>query len=184
VSPDEYVELTSFTHHPFNTWFALEIPDNWARNLSYNVPLDELMGAIDQALENGFSVAWDGDVSERSFCHGQGVAVWPAVSWNDRSDEQREAVCHVPEPEVQVTQELRQGGFNNYTSSDDHLMHLTGIARDQNGTKYYITKNSWGVSGAKDGYVYMSEAFVRAKTISIMVHMDALPGELRERASD
>ncbi len=184
VSPDEYVELSSFTHHPFHTWFALEIPDNWARNLSYNVPLDEMMGVIDHALENGFSVAWDGDVSESSFCHGQGVAVWPAVSWDERSEEAREAVCHVPEPELHVTQDIRQAGFNNYTSSDDHLMHLTGIARDQNGAKYYITKNSWGVSGAEDGYVYMSEEYVRAKTISILVHMDALPGSLKGRATD
>jgi bleomycin hydrolase len=184
IVPEDYVELTSFAHHPFYSWFAIEIPDNWARNLSYNVPLDELMAVVDRALENGYSVAWDGDVSERSFCHGQGVAVWPELGWGEREAEAREKICRVPEPEIQVTQESRQRGFDDYTSSDDHLMHLTGIATDQNGVRYYITKNSWGVSGARDGYVYMSEPYVKAKTISILVHRDALPNDLRRRVSN
>jgi bleomycin hydrolase len=176
IVPADFVELTSFSHHPFYTWFALEIPDNWARNTSYNVPLDELMQVMDRALENGFSVAWDGDVSETSFCHSKGVAVWPVDG--------REGACDTRGPETHVTQELRQRGFDNYTSSDDHLMHLTGIARDQDGTKYYITKNSWGVTGVKAGYVFMSEEYVRAKTISILVHADALPRSLKDRATD
>jgi bleomycin hydrolase len=184
LGPDEYVELTSFTHHPFNTWFAVEIPDNWARNKSYNVPLDDLMGVIDNALENGYSVDWDGDVSERSFCHGKGVAVLPLVPWESRSSEEQGQVCGVPQPELTVTPELRQQMFDNYSSTDDHLMHLVGIARDQNGTKYYVTKNSWGETGAEDGYVYMSEQYVRAKTVSIMVHRDALPGSLRSSVAE
>ncbi len=184
VTPDRYVELTSFTHHPFDTWFALEIPDNWARNLSYNVPLDELMGVIDNALENGYSVAWDGDVSERSFCHDRGVALWPQTGWEARSGAEREMLCRAPETELEVTQEVRQVGFDDYTSSDDHLMHIVGIARDQNGKRYYITKNSWGVTGLRDGYVYMSEAYVRAKTITVLVHREALPRDLRERLTD
>ncbi|NIM52478.1 MAG: aminopeptidase [Gemmatimonadales bacterium] len=182
IRPDDYVELTSFTHHPFDSWFALEIPDNWARNKSYNVPLEELMGVIDRAVERGFSVDWDGDVSERSFCHDKGVAIWPLNPWDERSSEERGQLCDVPEPEVRVTQELRQRSFDNYTSSDDHLMHIVGIAKDQHGTKYYVTKNSWGETGAKDGFVYMSESYVRAKTMSIVVHRDALPQELARRA--
>jgi bleomycin hydrolase len=181
IDPDDYVEITSFTHHPFDTWVALEIPDNWAENLSYNVPLDELMAVIDRALANGFSVAWDGDVSERSFCHGDGVALLPATSWDERSEAERRALCKTPEDEAEVTQAMRQTWFDDHTSTDDHLMHLVGTARDQNGTRYYITKNSWGESGAQDGYVYMSESYVRAKTISAMVHRDALPQDLAGR---
>ena len=181
LSPDDYVELTSFAHHPFDTWFAIEIPDNWAHNPSYNVPLDEMMAVIDRALENGFSVDWDGDVSERSFCHANGVAVLPTVPYEARDQEDRGRICTVPEPEVDVTQELRQAWFDDHTSTDDHLMHLVGIAHDQNGTKYYLTKNSWGETGVLDGFLYMSEAFVRAKTISITVHRDALARELQRR---
>ena len=180
---DDYVELTSFSHHPYYDWFAVEVPDNWARNESYNVPLDELMGVIDHALERGYSVDWDGDVSERSFCHGKGVAVLPLEPWSARDEKKRERVCAVPEAEVQVTQEVRQQGFDDYTSTDDHLMHLVGIARDREGTKYYLTKNSWGVTGAEDGFLYMSEAYVRAKTITIVVHREALPDGLTGRVA-
>lgn len=184
LDPDDYVELTSFTHHPFNAWFAIEIPDNWARNRSYNVPLDQLMGVIDHALGQGYSVDWDGDVSEPGFCHGEGVAVLPAVSWEARSDEERQRICATPEAEAEVTQETRQAQFDSHRSTDDHLMHIVGIARDQLGTKYYLTKNSWGETGAQDGYVYMSESYVRAKTISIVVHRGALPPGLQRALAD
>jgi bleomycin hydrolase len=184
VDPTDYVELTSFTHHPFGEWFALEIPDNWAGNESYNVPLDQLMAVIDGALEQGYSVAWDGDVSERSFCQANGVAVMPVSDRTDRSEEDRRALCTVPEPEVSVTQEVRQRWFDDQSSTDDHLMHLTGMARDQRGTTYYVTKNSWGVTGPEGGYVYMSEAFVRAKTMSVIVHRDALPPALRAQLAE
>jgi bleomycin hydrolase len=180
---DDYVELTSFSHHPFYEWFAVEVPDNWARNESYNVPLDELMGVIDHAMERGYSVDWDGDVSERSFCHSKGVAVLPLEPWSARDEEERERVCTVAEAEVEVTQEVRQQGFDAYTSTDDHLMHLVGIARDRDGTKYYLTKNSWGVTGAEDGFLYMSEAYVRAKTITVVVHREALPDGLTGRVA-
>jgi bleomycin hydrolase len=181
IRPDDYVELTSFTHHPFDVWFSLEIPDNWARNRSFNVPLDLLVAVMDTAIARGYSVAWDGDVSERSFCQAKGVAVWPAASWETRSEEQRRTLCDAPEPEAAVTPEARQAGFDDYSSSDDHLMHVTGIARDRNGTEYYITKNSWGLTGPAAGFVYLSEAFVRAKTMSIVVHRDALPAVVARR---
>lgn len=180
LDPDAYVELTSFAHHPFNTWLAVEIPDNWARNRSYNLPLDQLMGVIDGALQQGYSVDWDGDVSERSFCHAKGVAVLPAVPWDARSEADRQHICETPEPELQVTQEVRQRMFDGWTSTDDHLMQLVGLARDQNGATYYITKNSWGETGARNGYVYMSAAYVRAKTISIIVNRNAVPDALRK----
>jgi bleomycin hydrolase len=148
------------------------------------VPLDELIAVIDGALEQGYSVAWDGDVSERSFCQGNGVAVMPVTSWTDRSEEERSALCTMPEPEVSVTQQVRQRWFDDQSSTDDHLMHLTGIARDQRGTMYYVTKNSWGVTGPEAGYVYMSEAFVRAKTMSVILHRDALPPILRAQLAE
>ncbi len=179
VDPEAYVELTSFSHHPFGDRFAIEIPDNWARNQSYNVPLEQLIGVMDHALEHGFSVAWDGDVSERSFCQGKGVAIWPVNQWAARSADERRTLCDAPEAEIEVTQARRQRGFDDYSSSDDHLMHITGIARDQRGIEYYITKNSWGETGPKDGFIYMSESYVRAKTIAILVHEDALPGDIR-----
>ena len=182
--PGDYVEFTWFTHHPFYSWFALEIPDNWAHNRSYNVSLDELMATLDRALERGFSVAWDGDVSERSFCHAKGVALWPTKEWDERSEVQKREICDRPEPEARVGSESRQRMFDDHMSSDDHLMHIVGTASDQNGTRYYITKNSWGPTGARDGYVYMSEPYVRAKTISILLHRDALPAALERRLSD
>jgi bleomycin hydrolase len=181
LDPDNYVELTSFSHHPFYTWFAVEVPDNWARNRSYNLPLDELMAVMDHALENGYSVDWDGDVSERSFCQNRGVAVWPAKSLEERTEEEREAVCTTPEIETVVTQAVRQAGFDDHSSTDDHLMHITGRARDQDGTTYYVTKNSWGLEGPKNGFIYMSESYVRAKTITVIVHKDALPRDVARR---
>ena len=176
IRPNDYIQLTSFTHHPFYTRFALEIPDNWARNQYDNVPLDELMATIDNALEKGYTVAWDGDVSEKTFSNKEGIAILPETDWDDMTKAERDSVFKKIIPELQVTQEIRQALFDNYRTTDDHLMHITGLAKDQNGTKYYITKNSWGTKDfKKGGYVYMSEAYVRAKTISIMVHRDALP---------
>ena len=176
IRPNDYIQLTSFTHHPFYTRFALEVPDNWARNLYDNVPLDELMATIDNALEKGFTIAWDGDVSEKTFSTKEGIAILPETAWDDMTKAEKDNVFKKVIPELQVTQEIRQICFDNYSSTDDHLMHITGLAKDQNGTKYYITKNSWGTKDfKKDGYVYMSEAYVRAKTISIMLHRDALP---------
>ncbi|KAA3616714.1 MAG: aminopeptidase [Calditrichaeota bacterium] len=173
---DAYIELTSYTHHPFYSKFAVEVPDNWARHLSHNLPLDELMSVVDHALNHGFTVAWDGDTSEKSFQHKKGVAILPLKEWDDRTKDERKTICELPETERVVTQELRQNYFDNYTSKDDHLMHLTGISKDQNGTKYYITKNSWGEKESKfNGFLNMSESYARAKTVSVLVHKDAIP---------
>lgn len=175
--PDAYVELTSFTHHPFYTPFRIEIPDNWAGNRSVNVPLDDLMAAVDHALENGYSVAWDGDVSESTFCHGEGVAVLPAEG-------EGAASCEAPGAEMDVTQVRRQTFFDSQQSTDDHLMHLVGVATDQNGARYYRTKNSWGTGNPYAGYDYMSVPYVRAKTISVLVHRDALPADVAAKLRD
>lgn len=194
---DDYIELTSFTHHPYYTKFEVEVPDNWEHAQMYNLPLDELIEVTDQALKNGYSVCWDGDVSEKGFSFKNGVAINPEVkkvddySTTDRARfekmDERERLEEVykfeqPYPEVNVTPEVRQAGFESFVTTDDHLMHLTGIVKDQNGTKYYVTKNSWGTERNKfGGYLNMSESFVRAKTIYIMVHKEALPKALKAK---
>ena len=172
IEAKDYVTITSFTHKPFYSEFILNIPDNWSNGMMYNVPLDDMMAIIDNALQNGFTVALDCDVSERSFSSKDGVAVVPKDSENIK-----DALKGVY-PEMNITQEYRQDEFENYTTTDDHLMHITGSLKDQNGTKYYRVKNSWGTDEkrtANGGYVYFSEAYMRLKTISIMVHKDAVP---------
>ena len=197
INPGDYVEITSFTHFPFYTQGLLEIPDNWRMERYYNVPLDELIQTMDYALHNGYTIAWDGDISERGFSHSKGVAIFPELlkvdnySTTDRArlekmspgERSEEAFKFAsPFPEVNVTQEIRQAGFENFTTTDDHLMHLTGIVKDQNGTKYYITKNSWGTDrNTFGGYLNMSESYVRAKTISILVHKNAIPAEIKTK---
>jgi len=168
INADNYVSLTSFSHHPFYSSFILEIPDNYSNGAYYNIPVDELISAIDFALLSGYTVAWDGDVSEKGFSSSQGIAVLP-------TDPSREDLFTEPGPEVEVNQDNRQALFESYATTDDHLMHLVGISLDQNGNKYYLTKNSWGARGPYEGYLYMSEAYVKMKTVAIMIHKDAVP---------
>lgn len=197
LNMDDYIELTSFTHHPYYQKFDMEVTDNWEHSLMYNLPLDELMEVADYALMNGFTICWDGDVSEKGFSFTHGVAINPEVkkvedlSGSDRARfekmDERERLEEVykyekPFPEIKVTPEIRQNGFEAFVTTDDHLMHLTGITKDQNGTKYYITKNSWGTErNAFGGYLNMSESYVRAKTIYIMVHKDAIPKTIKNK---
>jgi bleomycin hydrolase len=162
--PKNYVNLTSFSHQPFGEPFVLEIPDNFSSGLFHNLPIDDLVTTIDRAISKGYTVAWDGDVSERGFSKSAGVAVLPSEGNQD--------FLRVPGPELAVSQQMRQQTYEGHTTTDDHLMHLVGIARDQNGTKYYLIKNSWGPVGKHDGYLYMSEAYVRLKTMAILVHRD------------
>ena len=182
LDADAYVHLTSYVHHPFYQPCIVEVPDNWANNRYWNVPLNELMHVMDHALELGFTIAWDGDVSEKSFLHKKGVAFLPKVAWEDRDSDAQDAIGDAPEEERVVTQQTRQADFEQYRSTDDHLMHVVGIAQDQNGTRYYVTKNSWGELNSEfDGYVHISEAYARSKTISITLHRDALTDTMREK---
>jgi bleomycin hydrolase len=178
------VQLTSFTHHPFGSWFAVEVPDNWTWGTSYNVPLEDMMATIDYALANGFTIAWATDVSEKGFSLNNGVAVWPAKNWSDMSAEEKTAVFTGPHEEAAVTQASRQAAFDNYETQDDHGMQIVGKVKDQSGASYYIVKNSWGPrkNAYREGYIYASEAFVRAKTISIMLHKDGLPKATKKAA--
>lgn len=180
IDIDDYVEITSFSHHPFYQEVPLEIPDNWDHELLYNLPLDDMMAVIDNALNNGYTVCWDGDVSEQGYVFmPTGVAVLPAAP---RTDMQTIAASSSIIEEVEyVDQAMRQAGFESFTTTDDHLEHITGIATDPAGTRYYITKNSWGERGPFGGYHYMSEKYVRAKTVSILVHKDAIPSDIKAK---
>jgi bleomycin hydrolase len=172
IDADNYITITSFTQSPFYSEFILNIPDNWSNGTMYNVPLQEMINTIDNAISKGFTVELDCDVSERTFSSKDGVAVVPKDSENNIK------ALQGVYPEMNVTQEYRQDEFENYDTTDDHLMHITGSLRDQNGTKYYKVKNSWGTDetrNANGGYVYFSEAYMKLKAISIMVHKDAVP---------
>jgi len=172
-NPDDYVTITSFTQQAFYSKFILNIPDNFSNGSFYNVPLNDMMGVINTALANGYTVALDVDVSEPTFSSKNGLAVLPLNAADDKKS-MTEIV-----PEQKVTQLSRQQAFENYSTTDDHLMHITGMLTDQNGNTYYKVKNSWGTKMANGGYVYMSEAFTRMKAISIMVHKDAISKELK-----
>lgn len=172
IEPQDYITITSFTHAPFYSSFILNIPDNWSYGSFYNVPLDEMMQTLDYALENGFTVELDCDVSERTFSSKNGVAVIPANTANNKN-----ALTAIY-PERVINQEYRQDEFENFTTTDDHLMHITGRLKDQNGNTYYKVKNSWGSDASRNangGYVYFSEAYMRLKTISITLHKNGVP---------
>ena len=189
INPNDYIGFTSFTHHPFYTEFAIEVEDNWRWTPSWNVPLDEFMQIIDYAVNNGYTVAWGGDVSEPGFTrNGLGILVDTEVKATSGSDQERwvgkaeeKPVEKVAVKEIKVTQELRQEWYDEKTSTDDHGMHLYGIAKDQNGTKYYMIKNSWGEAGAYKGLWYMSEEFAKGKTLNILVNKKAVPKEILKK---
>lgn len=194
LNMDDYVSLTSFTHHPFYTKFAIEIPDNWRWGESYNLPLDEFAKVFENAVDKGYTIAWGSDVSEKGFTRN-GVAVNPELKkenlpgsdqarWLNISQKEMEAkilAANGPQPEVKVTQELRQQGFDNYQTTDDHGMIIYGMAKDQNGGKYYLVKNSWGTDSKYKGIWYASESFVLHKTINIVVHKDAVPKDILKK---
>jgi bleomycin hydrolase len=161
INPDDYIELTSYSHHPFYKPFILEVPDNWSHDEYYNLPINELMEVIDSSLVNGYTVCWDGDTSEKHFTAKKGKA-------------------DLPEDEIgKVDQELRQKTFFNRRTTDDHLMHLVGIATDENGREFFNTKNSWGAeSNDYQGFLYMSDDYVRLKTIAVLVNRKAIPSEI------
>ena len=191
---DDYVSLTSFTHHPFYSKFAIEVPDNWRWDESYNIPLDELQRVLDNAIDKGYCVAWASDVSEKGFSR-KGIAVNPETKvdnlpgsdqarWTGISEKDREEKIYKtekPQPEVKVTQEIRQASFDNYQTTDDHGMVIFGTAKDQNGTKFYMVKNSWGTDSKYKGIWYASESFVLHKTMDIMVHKNAIPADILKK---
>jgi bleomycin hydrolase len=194
VNPDDYISITSFTHHPFYTSFVVEVPDNWAMQTSYNVPLDELMGIMEHALMNGFTFAWAADVSEKGFSAQDALAIVPedgstiqekgknGAFFNTAGSEKISNAFMQPVNEKMITQEMRQKAFDEQTTTDDHGMHATGLISDQNGTKYLIIKNSWGTDyNQRGGYFYASFPYARYKTIMIQIHKDALSKEMKAK---
>ena len=194
IKTEDYITITSFTHHPFYSSFALEIPDNWRWSTSYNVPMEEMMQIIDNAIEKGYTIAWASDVSEKGF-NRKGIAVIPDMEakegpgsdqahWLGLTQKEREGLVTAltgPVPEKKITQEMRQIGFDNYETTDDHGMLIYGTAQDQNGSKYYLVKNSWGTDNPYRGTWYASVPFVTYKTTCITVHKDVLSKELKNK---
>lgn len=196
IKQGDFISITSFTHHPFYTQFAIEVPDNWRWATSYNLPVDEMISVMDNALLNGYTVAWATDVSESGFSR-QGIAIVPdenavenagtdQAKWLGLSDMDRRSnvsgkVGSEILKEKEITQEMRQKEYDNYQTTDDHGMHIYGIAKDQNGNKYYMVKNSWGETGPYAGLWYASEAFVRHKTMSIVLNKESLPKETAKK---
>ncbi len=195
IDMDDYVDLTSYTHHPFYERFILEIPDNWRWHQQYNVPLEELMEVVDYALDNGYTIEWGADVSEPGFNRQLAIAIMPeteleslegteAERWGSLSPAERQRALYSferPVPERTITQEMRQIAFDNFETTDDHGMQIVGYAVDQNGTRFYKVKNSWDVRPPYAGYYYFSRSFVEYKTMSIMVNKNAIPRDIRRR---
>ena len=196
LNMDDYVEITSYTHHPFYSKFILEVPDNWSWDELYNVPVNELSEIIDYSLNNGFTVAWAADVSEKGFAtSNKGVAVLPAVpsaemseadisKWQSLPEKEKEKELYKlnsPVVEMEVTQEMRQDAFDNYETTDDHGLHIIGTAKNQEGKVFYKVKNSWGDYNEYDGYFYASKPYVNYKTMSLMVHKDGVPQHIKEK---
>ena len=192
---DDYVSITSYTHHPFYTAFAVEVQDNWRYPLSYNVPIEDLQRIIDNAIEQGYTVAWGGDVSEEGFTRkglayaidakatqnlaGSDMAKWLKLTPAKKTGIIDSLGCTVPE--IVPTQELRQQRFDNWELTDDHGMHIYGVAKDQNGKEYYMVKNSWGESGDYKGIWYMTKTFIVANTMDFLINKNALPKDLRKK---
>ena len=189
INTDDYINLTSFTHHPFYEPFIIEVCDNWRWGSAYNLPIEELMEVMYNAVENGYTIAWGADVSERGFTRS-GIATVPDFEnkvtagsdqerWVGKSDAGKEESA--PAEEKVITQEMRQIAYDNKETTDDHGMHIYGLAKDQNGNPYFIVKNSWGKAGDYEGIWYASDAYVRYKTLNIVVHKDALPKSIKKK---
>lgn len=195
IDLDNYIDISSFTHHPFYSQFIIEVPDNWMWGTVYNVPLDEMMQIIDHALEQGYTVSWGTDVSEKGFSRTKAIGIVPeadtesmsgteAERWGKLTDKEKEAALYKfdkPGKERTITQQMRQTAFDNYETTDDHGMLIMGTATDQAGNRYYKVQNSWNVLPPYDGFWYFSRPFVAYKTTSIMVNKQALPKEIARK---
>lgn len=195
INSDDYIEISSFTHHPFYSQFVMEVPDNWSLGVVYNVPLNEFLEIAYASLNKGYTILWGSDVSEKGFSHRNGVAIVPQdeiaemadnerLKWEKMSEKERKEHLYnfkTIVPEKTITQELRQQAFDSYLTTDDHGMHITGYATDQNGTKYFKVKNSWNTDNIYKGYFYASESWFLYKTLSIVVHKDVVPKEIAQK---
>jgi bleomycin hydrolase len=193
MNMDNYVSVTSFSNDPFYAECELTIPDNWAWGDSYNVPLEDMVTIAENALKNGYTLAWGADVSEKGFNFRQGIAVTPedpstiqvkgkdTKTFSDAGAERASNAFLEPVKELTVTQEMRQKGYDEKVTTDDHGMHIVGMYKDQNGTRFFLVKNSWGTENLPQGYLYVSENYFRLKTINIYLHKDALNKDVRSK---
>ncbi|MGC9375276.1 MAG: aminopeptidase C [Bacteroidales bacterium] len=192
INPEDYIEVTSFTHHPYYSKFILEVPDNWSYDEVYNVTMDDLIEIIDNSLEMGHTVAWAGDVSEKGFSWKHGIAIVPDIEYEETSGTDKERLTGLtteervysfqqPVKEMEITPEMRQKEFDNYKTTDDHGMHIVGVAKDQTGNKFYIVKNSWDVNNPYNGYIYMSETYIKYKATDIMIHKEVVPKKIAKK---
>lgn len=195
LDPNDYVSLTSYTHHPFYSQFVLEIQDNWRWATSYNLPLDEFMRVMEESVKNGWTFAWGADVSEDGFSRRSGknrcVATVPDTKatagvgsdqsrWTGEKAGAKIAQADAAGEKV-ITQEMRQVGYDNWTTTDDHGMQIYGIAKDQNGKEYFMMKNSWGEYGPYKGFWYVSKPYVAYKTMNIVINKNAIPKDIRKK---
>lgn len=190
---DDYVSLTSFTNHELYQECILEIQDNWAWGTSYNVTLDDLYNETVQALKNGYTIAWASDVSEKGFSFSNGLGIVPEdpstiqvkgkdnANFSDGGAERTSNAFKTPVKELVITTELRQQGYDNKTTTDDHGMHIVGLYKDQNGTNYFLVKNSWGTGNYPEGYLYVSENYFKYKTINVYLHKDGLSKDIKKK---
>lgn len=175
IDPADYEEFVSVTNAPYWQKTMMMVPDNWAFEYCWNIPMEDMIVTIDNALHAGYTVAWGGDVSEPSFSWKNGIAYVPVIPAEDLTREEKADLFKGPKPEMTITTELRQEAFDNYTTQDDHGMQITGIAKDQDGNEWYIVKNSWGEKNDREGYLYMSKNYVRYKTTSFMLNKKGIP---------
>ena len=195
LNMNDYILITSYTHHPYYSKFILEVPDNWSWGEVYNVTLDELTEIIDSALYNDYTVLWSADISDKGFSFENGLAIVPDIDYGSMTEEElanwdtlpreikeRELYSFdSPGHEKSITSEIRQEAFNNYTTTDDHGLHIIGLAEDQNETRYYYVKNSWGTKNVYNGYMYVSKPYIKYKTMSIMLNKHAIPERIASK---
>nr|WP_202901286.1 MULTISPECIES: C1 family peptidase [Pedobacter] len=181
INPADYVELSSFTTSPYYEKTVLMVPDNWSYDQVYNVQMNDITSIIDNALKKGFTVAWATDVSEKGFSWKNGVAYVPEKDFDNMSADEKKTMFNGPKPEKEITVDMRQTAFDDYETTDDHGMQITGIAKDQAGKEYYIVKNSWGVSNDYKGYLYVTRNFVKYKTTAFLLHKNGIPSDLRKK---
>ncbi|MBL1409838.1 C1 family peptidase [Sphingobacterium faecale] len=181
INPDDYVGISSFKEHTYYKPFVLLIQDNWSFESFYNVKMNDLTSIIDNALQNGYTVAWASDVSEKYFSWKNGVAFVPEKDMDMMSKEELGDLFNGPKAEAKITEDQRQAAYDDYSTTDDHGMHIVGMVKDQNGKEYYIVKNSWGESNDYKGYLYVTKEYVRYKTISILLHKDGIQKEIKSK---
>lgn len=181
INPDDYVEISSYKDYPYYKPFVLPVPDNWSHDRVWNVPMEELTTIIDYAIKNGYTVGWATDVSEPYFSYKNGIAYVPNINLNNIDAETKANLFNGPKPDKVITEDMRQDALNNLTTTDDHGMQITGLAKDQTGKEYYIVKNSWGSTNDYKGYLYATKTYVQFKSTAILVHKDGIPKDILKK---